>query len=71
MFCVHLVFCPESALMGFDHGAANIQAHAHTIVFGAEKGLKHALNDGFCDSAAAISHSDAQHGGEGAGIEIG
>jgi hypothetical protein len=44
--------------MGLDDGPANIQTHAHTITFSAKKGLKHAFNDGFCDSATTVSHLD-------------
>jgi hypothetical protein len=30
-------------MVGFNNGAANIKAHAHSVGFCAEKGLKHAL----------------------------
>jgi hypothetical protein len=31
--------------MGFNNGTANIEPHTHSIGFGAEKRLKHALGD--------------------------
>jgi hypothetical protein len=68
MFCIHLIFCPKPALMRLNNGSANIQSHAHTIVFCTKKGLKHPLNDGFSNSGACISYLDSEHGGEGAGV---
>jgi hypothetical protein len=63
-----LVYGPQATMVGFDDGAANIESHAHSIGFCAEKGLKHTLNYAICDSWPAINHLNAEHGWKSTGL---
>jgi hypothetical protein len=66
MFWIHVIFGPKPTMVGFNDGAANIQAHPHTVSLGAEKGLKHALGHGFCNPRTSIGYLDPEHGWESA-----
>jgi hypothetical protein len=68
MFGVHRIYSPQATMVGFDNGAANIEPHAHSIGFCAEKGLKHAFRDRFRDSSTAILDLNAEHGWKNAGV---
>jgi hypothetical protein len=49
-------------MVGFNDGAANIQSHAHSIGFGAKKGLKHPLNNAIRHARTAVHYLNSEHG---------